>query len=249
MIAIPTSSARGGGAGAAGMLAIVSLVLVLVLVLAGAGCGTSKPPVVDFSAEPRQYRPDDYAKVYERWTRYGKVPHEVESALEIWATFKSDDYREAFVAHYAAAYAMKAADREQLRQAQREAAATMYEFFLTAQSANYRWNDLEKKSSPWRVTLIDGLGHEMPPEELKLEKLPDIFEREFFPVKTPFTRTYSARFPRGGVKDGDKVAVDRSGEAGGEKGKESDFAGERTGRITLRVAGPMGRADLTWSAR
>jgi hypothetical protein len=194
------------------------------------GCATSKPPVVDFSMVPRDYKSENYPEVYERWTRHEKVVHELESALEIWATYKSQDYREAFVAHYAEAYSLGDADRTRLRQSQREAAVSGYEFLVTAQSANYRWNDLEKKSSPWRVTLLDGMGRELAVEELKIEKLPDIFEREYFPVKTPFTRTYLVRFPRTGTK-------------------EEDFAGDRSGRVILRIAGPMGRADLVWSAR
>ena len=194
------------------------------------GCAASKPPVVDFSGAPRDYRSEDYPDVYERWTRHERVVHEVESALEIWATYKSLDYREAFVAHYADAYSLGDADRARLRQSQREAAGAGYEFLITAQSANYRWNDLEKKSSPWRVTLLDGLGREMAPEELKIEKLPDIFEREFFPVKTPFTKTYLVRFARAGAND-------------------ENFVGERSGRIILRIAGPKGRADLIWVGR
>ena len=198
-------------------------------ILGALGCGTSKPSVVDFSSAPRTYRSEDYHVVYKRWTRHEKVVHDVEAALEVWATFKSRDYREAFVAHYAEGYSLNDADRERLRQAQREAAAGGYEFLVTAQSANYKWNDLEKKSSPWRVTLVDGLGRAIAPDELKVEKLPDMFEREFFPAKTPFTKTYAVRFSRGA-------------------GKDEDFVGEKTGQIILRFAGPLGRADLVWTS-
>jgi hypothetical protein len=194
------------------------------------GCGTSKPPVVDFSLAPEDYRSEDYPVVYERWTRHEKVTSNLESALEVWATYKSRDYREAFVAHYAQAYSLGDTERERLRQSQHEAAANGYEFVVTAQSANYKWNDLEKKNSPWRVTLLDGAGREVSAEEFRVEKLPDLFEREFYPVKTPFTKTYVARFLR-------------------SAGKDEGFGGERSGRIVLRFAGPLGRADLVWSAR
>jgi hypothetical protein len=201
-----------------------------VVLLAGVGCGTPKPPAVDFSSVPRDYSTDDYPVVYERWTRHEKVVRDTESVLEVWATFKSRDYREAFVARYAEAYALSAADRERLLQAQRELTDATYEFLVTAQSANYRWNDLEKKNSAWRVTLVDGKGHEMVPDGLKVEKLPDMFERAFFPVKTPFTKTYTARFPRTG-------------------GRDDEFVGERTGVVILRFAGPLGHADLEWTSR
>jgi hypothetical protein len=207
-----------------------SLLMAFSAGLVGVACGTAKPPVVDFSLAPEDYRSEDYPIVYERWTRHEKVTANLESALEVWATYKSRDYREAFVAHYGEAYSMGDAERERLRQSQHEAAATTYEFMVTAQSANYKWNDLEKKNSPWRVALVDGAGREITPDEFRVEKLPDLFEREFYPVKTPFTKTYVARFLR-------------------SAGKDEGFAGERSGRIVLRFAGPLGRADLIWSAR
>jgi hypothetical protein len=204
--------------------------LLLTGLFALVACGTSKPPVVDFSVAPEDYRSEDYRSVYWRWTRHEKVTANLESALEVWATYKSRDYREAFVAHYAEAYSLGDAAREQLRQGQHEAADSDYEFIVTAQSANYKWNDLEKKNSPWRVTLVDGAGREISPEEIRIEKLPDMFEREFYPVKTPFSKTYLARFLR-------------------SAGKDEGFAGERSGRIALRFAGPLGHAELVWSAR
>ena len=61
--------------------------------------------------------------------------------------------------------------------------------------ANYKWNDFEKaSSSAWRATLVDALGHELAPEHVRVEKLPDAYEHEFFPSKTPFTKTYAIRF-------------------------------------------------------
>ena len=60
---------------------------------------------------------------------------------------------------------------------------------VVAQSANYKWNDLEKKSSPWRVLLVDRTGHELTAERITVERLPDLFERAFYPAKTPFSKT------------------------------------------------------------
>ena len=61
---------------------------------------------VDFSDTPRNYFSTDYAEVYERWTRHDFVLREVEKALEVWATYKSWDFREAYVEHYAAIYSL-----------------------------------------------------------------------------------------------------------------------------------------------
>ena len=199
-------------------------------------CATSNAPAVDFSSPPPQYASNSYPEVYNRWTRHEKVLHELDSALEVWATYKSRDYREAFVARYADAYRLSDAERQRIEVAQKEAERGAYEFVVTAQSAIYRWNDLEKKGSAWRISLRDGAGHELSPEKVSYEKLPEMYEREFFPVKTPFTRTYTVRFARPTASEA-------------KPGADDGFVGEPSGQLVLRIAGPFGAADLTWSAR
>jgi hypothetical protein len=190
-------------------------------------CQSDKAARVDFSEAPRNYVANDYHEVYTRWTRHDFTMYDVEKALEVWATYKSWDFREAYVERYAASYSLSDADRSLLRAAQKDAFHRSYEFHVTAQSANYKWNDLEKSSSPWRLTLLDALGHELPPVKIQVEKLPDAYEMEFFPAKTPFSRTYSVRF-----------LIPTTG----------DFAGIPSGAITLRFSCPIGRVELTWRA-
>ena len=198
----------------------------LVIVAVGA-CQSDKAARVDFSETTRNYVATDYGDVYERWTRHDFAMHDVEKALEVWVTFKSWDFREAYVERYASIYSLPDADRATLRNAQREALHGAFEFNVTAQSANYKWNDLEKASSPWRVTLLDALGHELPPEagKIKVEKWPDAFEREFYPAKNPFSKTYTIRFV---------------------PPANTDFTGITSGAIVLRIASPLGRIELTW---
>jgi hypothetical protein len=199
----------------------------LVVVAALVACQSDKAARVDFSETRRDYVSKDYGEVYERWTRHDFAMHEVEKALEVWVTFKSWDFREAYVERYASIYSLSDGDRATLRNAQREALHHAFEFHVTAQSANYKWNDLEKSSSPWRVTLLDALGHELAPEtgKISVEKLPDAYEREFFPAKNPFSRTYSIRFV---------------------PPANTDFEGIKTGSIILRLASPLGRIELAW---
>ncbi len=210
-------------------LTTLARALTVTLALFGASCATQKQVRVDFSETPRDYLPNDYRGVYERWTRHDFATEQyVDKSLDVWATFKSWDFREAYIEKYAAIYSLSDAKRTELRQAQHEANSQAFEFHVTAQSANWDWNDLEKASSPWRVTLLDALGHELPSERVRIEKLPDAYEREFFPAKTPFTKTYSVRFIM--------------------PGPGADFAGTRSGSLTLRFASPIGRIDLVWKS-
>jgi hypothetical protein len=196
-----------------------------VLLAALAACQTDKAGRVDFSETPRDYVARDYGDVYERWTRHDFVSHDAEKAIELWVTFKSWDFREAYIERYAATYSIPDADRVALRQQQKSALHEAYEFHVTAQSANYKWNDLEKKSSPWRFVLLDALGHELQPESITVEKLPEVVEREFFPAKTPFTKAYALRF----------VAP-----------PNGEFAGAGSGSLVLRLSSPAGRVELSW---
>jgi hypothetical protein len=196
----------------------------------GGGCGTPKPVLVDFSETPRNYLPKDYEPVFRRWTRHERALNDADVALEAWVTFKSWEFREAYVERYAAIYNLTEADRATLRAAQLEALRQAYEFHVTAQSTSWTWNDLEKSSSAWKVSLVDALGHEILPEYVKVLKLPDAYEREFFPNKNAFTKTYSIRFPVPGA------------------GAPGDFAGVKSGSITLRFVSPIGHMDLTWQS-
>jgi hypothetical protein len=202
--------------------------LMVAVAFVTASCAMQKQVRVDFSETPRDYLPVDYQGVYERWTRHDYSSRDFDKSLEVWATFKSWDFRESYIEKYASIYSLSDVKRNELRQAQREAYQQAFEFHVTAQSQNYDWNDLEKANTPWRVTLLDAVGRELPSERVRVEKLPDAYEREFFPAKTPFSKTYSIRFnmPAPG----------------------GDFTGVRSGSLTLRFASPIGRIDLLWKS-
>lgn len=202
--------------------------VVLAAVLAGgAGCQVDRSARLDFSETPREYVARDYGPVYQRWTRHDFALHDADKALEVWATFKSWDFREAYIERYSSIYNLPDSERDALREAQRGAVHQAYEFHVTAQSTEYKWNDLEKSNSAWRVTLLDALAHELQPEYVRIEKLPDAYEREFFPSKTPFTKSYAIRFA---------IPADGS------------FTGVKSGAITLRFASPVGQVDLQWKS-
>jgi hypothetical protein len=198
--------------------------------LLGAGCGSSRPKPVDFAEVTRQYAGKDYPVVFQRWTRHGKLVRDVGTVMEMWSTYKSWDFRQAYIEQYAEAYSLGEADRRALRQSQLQAARTSYEFHVVAQSTDYRWNDLEQKDSVWKISLADGTGAEVGPEAVTAERLPELYEMKFFPTRTDFSRTYTVRFPRSTVEG------------------DTRFLGVNTGRLDLRVTGPLGRAEVTWES-
>jgi hypothetical protein len=203
--------------------------LIALWAIGAAGCMGGRQVRVDFSEAPREYLAKDYSQVYERWTRHDYALTGVDKSLEVWTTFKSWDYREAYVERYASIYNLSAADRTSLRQAQLDGYQGAYEFTVTALAHEYRWNDLEKANSAWRVTLLDALGHELAPKEIKVERFPDAYEREFFPARNQFNRVFTKSYAI-------RFAVPANGE----------FAGVKSGALTLRFLSPIGRIDLVW---
>ncbi|MDB4983399.1 MAG: hypothetical protein JWM82_4151, partial [Myxococcales bacterium] len=101
---------------------VLGLVVVgAVVYAAGAGGCARKDPTVDFSETPRDYVAKDYERVYQTWTRHEVALKDVDVALEVWATFKSWDFREAYIERYADIYSLSDDDRKTLRTAQQEA--------------------------------------------------------------------------------------------------------------------------------
>jgi hypothetical protein len=202
----------------------------LPLALCAAACALFRTQTVDFSEASKNYRYGDYGAVYDTWTRHAKLVQDIGTAMEIWATWKSWDFRQAYLAKYAKTYDLADAELDTLSRSQKENARAVYEIHLVAQSTNDRWNDLANRTSPWRITLLDGTGAELAPTAVKAEKLPDAYEGEFFPARTPFSRTYTLRFVRP--------------EAAGES-----FVGPQSGRMILRIASPVGKVEVVWESK
>ena len=205
-------------------------VMVFVVGAATVACASSRPQTVDFSDTTKHYRADDYRAVHDAWTRHAKLVQDVGTVMEIWATLKSWDFRQAYIAKYAKAYDLPEAERETLAKSQHDMARSAYEIHLVAQSTTDRWNDLDRRNSPWRITLLDGTGAELTPASVKIEKVPEIYESEFFPDRTPFSRSYALRFVRA--------------DGGGDS-----FVGPDSGRLILRIASPMGKVEVAWETR
>jgi hypothetical protein len=200
--------------------------------VASAGCAEQQPKPVDFSETTRNYQPSDYETVRTHWTRHGKIIRDVGTVLEVWATYKSWDFRHAYLVEYASLYKIPDNRRAEMREQQLAASREVYEFHVTAQSTSYDWNDLEQRDSPWKITLVDGSGAELLPTRIEVLKLPEMYESHFFPSRTDFTRTYTVQFARG-----DET----------ESGRP--FRGAESGSLVLRIVGPLGRIELAWAAQ
>jgi hypothetical protein len=208
------------------------LAALAVLALAGAGsCASSAPKFVDFSEGRRSFRSEDYEKVLMQWTRHAKTIRIYEgTVIEMWGTYKSWEFRQAYIERYAAVYGLSEAEKAALYTAQKDAVQQTYEFHVAVQTTSFAWNDLDKQATAWRISLIDATGAEIAPRRIERLKLPELYETQFFPSRTEFTTTYLIRFSRADAES-------------------AGFAGPGTGRIMFRVASPLAKGELTWQAR
>lgn len=195
------------------------------------GCRTGPPPPVDFSEGARNFLAEDYRRIFDRWTRHERLVSADEGAIiEVWATLKSWEFREAYIEKYAEAYNLSRSDKAALREAQLEKARSVYEFHLTVQTTDSTWNDLDDRESTWRISLSDGTGDEIYPEEIDRLRLPAPYELVFFPERTAFSRPYRVVFEK-------------------PEAPSAGFSGPVSGELILKVTGPMGGVDMRWLAR
>jgi hypothetical protein len=204
-----------------------ALALVLGMLVAGA---CAKPQTVELGGPARQYKTKDYPRVLDRWTRHGLVLKELDTALDVHATFLSRDFRAAYSARYSAAFRLPPGESERFLATQLTEAQAHNELYLSVSSSNPRWNELEKPKSIWRLSLVDDSGREVSPAQVKAHRRPDERSLVFFPYVTVFARTYSVRFP--------VLASDGNPIVG---------PGRRS--FTLRFSGPLGALDLAWIVR
>jgi hypothetical protein len=195
------------------------------------GCAASVPPYVDFSEANRNLRAEDYERVFTSWSRHAKAVVVYQgTVIETWGVYKSWEFRQAYIERYAKIYSLSDTEKAALYHTQREAARQTYEFHVAVQMTNYKWNDLNKETSPWRISLVDGTGAEIAPRRIELLKLPELYETQFFPNRTEFSQTYLIRFSRA------------EAEAAG-------FGGPSSGRIALRIVSPLAKNEIVWQSR
>lgn len=207
---------------------------ILLACLCAAGC--AEPAVRLRPAAPPTAR--SYVSVYERWTRVGRVHSwkEMDTMLVLHATLRSQEYQQAYLARRAELYRV-AGEEERKRLADEEAKRDQggVRFLLQSIGHSYTWADLTPGRGFWQLRLIpdDDDGAAVAPLTIEQVKSAQALETEVYrtdtpSVPTPFVRTFHVTFPKASAA-----------------GKE--ILGGQTRKLTLRVAGPQGRTDLTWT--
>ncbi len=194
----------------------------LMLLFAAALPGCSKK-----SVEPEKPRPD-YSKVLNAETRTTKVYSGLDAVLFITATYKTMEFREAYVDLYAKGYEVDPSYLAALLDREREENDRYNEIFFTAYTSDSKINDFDKRDSVWRLYLDDSEGDRLTPVSVTKLDSNDPVLRKFFPYLDQWSSAYTVRFPKYSVTGNETIP------------------GPGTKFIKLVVTGVMGRGELEW---
>jgi hypothetical protein len=166
------------------------------------GCASAPQPI-SLSAEwPAEV--GDYDDVNRKWTRRSRTidgPDDrgrtFEQTLEVVATFKSPEWRAAYVKNRARYHKLPPSEVAALTASEKADAAKNYEVMLLVSTYDRRLNELQKgKRSVWRVALVDAAGTEIVASEIRRDRRPRTEIAAEFPQLGDFHQPYVARFPR-----------------------------------------------------
>jgi hypothetical protein len=175
----------------------------------------------------------DYAGVYERWTRVGRVLSfkDMDTSLLVAATLRGPEFQQAYAARYVAIYRLEGTpDKDRFLADQRSITDAGVAFIVRTAGHNWKWADLASQKSYWRMALVDQAGGEVAP--IRIEPVPvsrEPIEGELLggPLTGPLARFYHVTFPA--QREGGQPLL-RPGH-----------------HLTLRLSGPQGRTDLSWT--
>lgn len=167
----------------------------LLLCAAVAACAATPGPIALTETWPA--RAGDYEDVNAAWTRKAILRGEYQQALEIYATFRSPEWRAARAAHDVRMRKLEGAAADAVFAAARTAADGDYEVALVMTTYERSENDLHRGDrSVWRLALVDDAGLETPPTKIVRDQRPPEILRAEFPHLGDFATVYVATFPR-----------------------------------------------------
>lgn len=167
-----------------------------------------------------------YLDALNRWTRKATIYSQLETKLQISATFKNDDFNKAYRDEYARIYYLTEAERKRMEDMQSGFSRDFREVYFYAAMSQKDSNDFEKPNSIWTIFLREGDGTLVKPLEVrKIDKITPIMEGFYPYINKYYGLFYSLKFP---------IAT-----AGNADAKQSQ-------QIKLVFSSVLGETELVW---
>lgn len=167
-----------------------------------------------------------YLKVLDRWSRGEKVYEGLESRLYMNATYKTVEFRKAYIERYAKSYELSPERVKVMMERETEQALAYNEFFFTAFTPEDALNDFAEKDSVWQIYLEDAKGNRAKPLSIVAVSNSEPVLREFFPYFDFWSKAYAIQFPKY-ADNGDEMSPE-------------------AGPVKLIVTGVMGKGEMKW---
>ncbi len=180
---------------------------------------------------PEEIGAKDYQKFLSEWTKEAKVYQNFETKLITGVTFKSWEFRQAYVEKYAQIYLLEAEKKREMLEEERMISSEVNEFFLSIYAPGRELDDFNKDDSDWKIYLLDDLGNILEPTEIEKVKEKLSLLQELYPYITPWSSQYKLSFPQN------------------LPGTQEPFITAETGYIKLVITSPGTRAEMTWELR
>jgi hypothetical protein len=194
-------------------------------------CGCAKQSeVVSLGPPKARVTHESYDELLERWTRQQKVIKKLDTTLRIHAVCFSPEFVAGYTAKRAQIFKLPPNERAALARQLKEEWSRSYPFLVAMATQDYSWNDLDRKGSVWKVMLANDKKQAVAPSQITAEREISPTISEIFPFVGRFHRVYHLRFPKT-LPDG------------------SPLVSAETALLALRLAGPLGHAELTWRLR
>ncbi len=204
---------------------VLALALSALAVASGA---CTREPAVDLRVPTRQYKAKEYPRVLKRWTRHRRIIKNFDTNLSVHVTYLSPEFVTAHAALYAKFYRLSRAERQRYLAKRLAEVRSHHEFFMGVTTADPTWNDFDRRSSIWRITLEDDKGTRVKPLTVKNITIKET-HRTYFPYLSVFHRAYHVIFPK---------------QVGGRP-----FITPQSRWFKLIIASPLGSTELAWFVR
>ncbi len=206
---------------------VLAALPVLALAALSVGCATQR---VSLAEGPREYVAFDYDAILKRWTRSGSLVAlaEIDDLLTVSSTYESWDFRWAYTVRFADDHRLTIDQRRAMLEVELGKARVEHEFYVALYGPNRRFSDISKKRSAWVVRLVDDLGTETEPLEIKAIRNPGPLEQTYFPYTTVWRQAFRVRFPK-------------------QRADGTPSVSARAKWFGLRFAGPQGHQELVWA--
>jgi hypothetical protein len=170
---------------------------------------------------------EDYPSVLATWTRSAKVYDHLENKVFATATFHAPEFRRAFPIAFPEIYGQGGEiTRRELVDLTGDV-ESFFNFFLAVYTPVSKWNDLDKRDSIWRFTLIGSEEVAVGPAQILPIKIDENL-RAVYPYVGHFDKCYLVRFPM--TDPMKRLVIDA-----------------KTTSFKLRIASALGVAEMTWN--